>query len=111
MEFSLDNIKEINDMNSYYKGEKIIISGQLTDNNTLLTNCNLQAYLYQNGQLVDKLPFSVEGDNYTLIIDSNNYIGNVILRFVLTNDDREVIVSKNDISLYIIDGEYGISQV
>lgn len=98
-------------MSNYYRGEKILIKGKLTDDNIETSNYNLYLQIYKNGSPtpVDSILFTKENNDYSVIIDTTTHYGVLLLRFVLKSNDEteeDIVVSKNDIRLVVNDFDY-----
>lgn len=89
--------------NRYFKGEKLVIAGNLTEDNKTVTDYDLYLYIYKSGRLIGQLLFVKSNELYSVELDTNTYFGSLILRFVMRNkvDNSEIVVGNNDIPITI----------
>lgn len=90
--------------NRYFKGEKLVISGKLTDDDVEVSDYRMAVRVIDSlkGHQLAELPLTLEDGTYFIDFDTKKYTGKLFLRFIAYNSDNdEFVVSNNDIPINI----------
>lgn len=87
--------------NRIYQGESLAFEGVLKVDGVVKNDYTMTYQLITlGGKISEEYPVSLDGDTYYGVVDTSNLLGNVLLRF-LVRDDEHKVVSNQCITLNV----------